>query len=410
MPLARFEDFLKRSMGLDVRSVGPAMLERVLQERLAGSASSDLDAYWDFLHSSDSEQQQLIEAMIVPETWFFRNREAFAAMTQLVRQQTSFNAARPLRILSLPCSSGEEPYSIAMALLDAQMPASHFHIDAVDINRQAVATARQAIYGKNSFRGDQLDFRERYFAPTDQTYALSDAVRQQVRFMHGNLFADDLLAAEPPYDILFCRNVLIYFDRATQQRAIALLLRRLTADGLLFVGPAETAMLRQHPMTPIGIPLSFAFRRHTAAVPMPIAAHRDSTPPASRPASLPLSRPRRPAPAAPAVVAAPRQDGDLDRARTLADQGRLDQAAQLCQQLIRQHGGSAAVYYLLGVIHDAADRKQDAAQCYRKVLYLEPAHVGALAQLAALLHAQGDVAGAELLQRRAERSSAQHQP
>jgi chemotaxis protein methyltransferase WspC len=415
MPLEKFETMLKRTMGLDVQSIGRPMLERALHERRDKSGLDDLDAYWLLLQMSEQEQLHLIESVIVPETWFFRNREAFNEMVQL-QPQRPVSASLPLRILSLPCSTGEEPYSIAMALLDIGMPPQHFRIDAIDISPQSLAIARQAVYGKNSFRGDSLAFRDHYFALNEQGHALSETVRQQVRFIQGNLFAPGLLYGEAPYDIIFCRNLLIYFDRATQHQAVTILTQRLAAEGLLFVGPAESALMMQHALAPIKAPMAFAFRQG--------APRQDATKPAPAPAPAAVFAPQlpvRPAPksaatrtmppkARSAADSPPLPQATLAQVQLLADQGKLGEAASLCEQLIQHHGASAAAYYLMGVIHDAADRKQAAADCYRKALYLEPAHAGAMTHLAALLQTQGDAAGARLLQQRARRSAENNPP
>jgi chemotaxis protein methyltransferase WspC len=409
MPLAKFESMLKRTMGLDIQSIGRPMLERALQERQGSCGVADLDAYWLLLQMSEPEQLQLIESVIVPETWFFRNREAFLEMAQLQqRWPRLISASQPLRILSLPCSTGEEPYSIAMALLDAGVPPPHFQIDAIDISPQSLHVARQAVYGKNSFRGDYLSFRDRYFALNEQGYALSETVRQQVSFAQSNLFAVDLLAGQAPYDIIFCRNLLIYFDRTTQHQAVTVLLRRLAPEGLMFVGPAESALMMLHELTPIKAPMAFAFRQ--GAPKQELA--KTAAPPAAAyvpVASAPRTRTVRSAPAKARTAAGnpakPPTQASLATAQLLADQGKLSEAAAACEQFIRQHGASAAAYYLAGVIHDAADRKQAAADCYRKALYLEPNHADAMTHLAALLQTMGDYAGAKLLQQRARRST-----
>lgn len=405
MPLAKFETLLKRTIGLDIQSIGRPMLERALQERCGNCGLGDLDAYWLLLQMSEPEQLQLIEAMIVPETWFFRNREAFIEMAQL-QAQRPLSASQPLRILSLPCSTGEEPYSIAMALQDTGMPPQHFRIDAIDISAQSIGVARQAVYGKNSFRGNFLAFRDRHFALDAQGYTLAETVRRQVRFIQSNLFADDLLPGEPPYDIIFCRNLLIYFDRPTQHQAITILTRRLAPEGLLFVGPAESALMMQHPLTPLRTPMTFAFRqgiskRQDIVIPSPPRPVPACLPPQSAASQSRQSMTR---PAA-AMALAPLPQESLEAAQLLADQGKLGEAANLCRQWINRHGAAAAAYYLMGVIHDAADRQQAASDCYRKALYLEPTHAEAMAHLAALLQTQGDSAGAKLLQQRARRST-----
>ena len=103
-----------------------------------------------------------------------------------------------------------------MALLDAGVPAHCFRIDAVDISTHLLTHARCAVYGKNSFRGHALGFRDRHFEPTPCGYHLANAVRQQVHFQQGNVFSTDFLPVTALYDVIFCRNVLIYFDQPTQ--------------------------------------------------------------------------------------------------------------------------------------------------------------------------------------------------
>src|SRR4029077_16565897 len=112
-----------------------------------------------------------------------------------------------------------------------------------------------------SFRGQDLGFRDRHFDATAEGYRLSETVRRQVRFQQGNLFADDLLPGVAIYDVIFCRNVLIYFDRTTQDRALAVLNRLLHAKGVLFVAPAETGLPSSHGLASTNEPLAFAFRK-----------------------------------------------------------------------------------------------------------------------------------------------------
>ncbi|EGH12519.1 chemotaxis protein methyltransferase WspC, partial [Pseudomonas savastanoi pv. glycinea str. race 4] len=149
---SRFFSFLKERIGLDVTSVGEAIIERALRQRATAAHCPDSDAYWHLLVSSPQEQQALIEAVIVPETWFFRYPESFVTLGMLARERiASLAGVRPLRILSLPCSTGEEPYSIAMALFDAGVDARQFKVDAIDISPVSIAKAEHGIYGKNSF-------------------------------------------------------------------------------------------------------------------------------------------------------------------------------------------------------------------------------------------------------------------
>src|SRR5262249_4075648 len=144
-----FERLLKDTIGLDTEAIGASALARAVQERQAACRLRDPLAYWDYARSSDDERQQLVEAVVVPETWVFRDRGAFGALEQMVQDEWRGARGRVLRVLSVPCSSGEEPYSIAMALTEAGLAPEQFHIDAVDVSARALARARRAVYGRN---------------------------------------------------------------------------------------------------------------------------------------------------------------------------------------------------------------------------------------------------------------------
>ena len=405
----RFEQLLHGLIGLDAESVGQVVIERAVRQRVAALGCASEDAYWLKVQGSASEQQALVEAVVVPETWFFRYPESFVALVKLARERSAQLAgARPLRILSLPCSTGEEPYSIAMALLDAGLPGDGFRIDAMDISEINLQRAERALYGRNSFRGDKLDFRERHFTETVAGFELHNDVRRKVRLLAGNLLAPGLLAGEAPYDFVFCRNLLIYFDRPTQHAVAAVLQRLMRDDGAMFIGPAEASLFSQVGMQALNIPLAFVFRRqavrsastavqavpNVGARPRPVAA---ATPVARAPAPVRRTPATGPAPAAVGT------DTSLDDIAALANAGRSDEARAACERYLAAHGPTAQAFYWLGLLSDVAGRSSEAQDYYRKTLYLEPTHAEALAHLAALLAARGDLAGARRLQQRAGR-------
>jgi chemotaxis protein methyltransferase WspC len=416
---AEFELLLSTAIGLDAASIGSSAIERAVQERQSALALPDRQVYWEHVRASGTELQALVEAVVVPETSFFRHREAFSALARIGQEHWLQAPARMLRLLSLPSSTGEEPYSIAMALLDAGVPPDRFRVDAVDVSSRALARAESAEYGKNSFRGTDLVFRGRHFDETPHGYLLRDNVRGQVHFRQGNLFATDFLPGLELYDVVFCRNLLIYFDRPTQDRAVDILERLLTSNGTLFVGPSETAVLLQHDLVSTKIPMAFAFRKMVHR-----AQKTNQT--ADRPVSR-ISRPR------PIVTAAPTQSArtklqvaalqgppacspkvapaetpllalSLEEAIKLADQGRFVEAAERCEECLRQHGPSAAGFHLLGLVHDATGKPTDASSYYRKALYLDPEHYESLVHLAFLVEQQGNGEGAHVLRERARRA------
>jgi chemotaxis protein methyltransferase WspC len=429
MGLADLESLLKASMGLSVASIGSAAIARAVQERVSACHVADLHAYLELVRASGTELQALIEAVVVPETWFFRDRYAFTALARLAREEwLPTHPEGVFSMLSLPCSTGEEPYSMVMALFDAGVPANRFRVDAVDISARNLAQGVRAVYGKNSFRGDELGFRDRHFDVMADGSRLKETVRQQVRFQQGNLFAADLLPGVGIYDVIFCRNVLIYFDRPTQDRALVVLNRLLHAKGVLFVAPAETGLPASHDLVSTNEPLAFAFRKASV---LPSAPKRRAAPPvkplasrrpvaqtgpvlhAARAVSTRLAvaslaglhphvqetRVGHPGPAARSADPA----ADLSEATRLADQGHFVEAAISCQEHLRRCGPSATAFYLMGLVRDATGNHSEAATYYRKALYLDANHYDAQIHLALLMEKQGDSAGAQVLRNRARR-------
>ncbi len=417
MSLAEFESLLLQTMGLDATSIGSINLERAVRERQSSCRLEDRQAYLERVRSCESELQELVEAIVVPETWFFRDGNAFAALRRIVQQEwLRLPAGSVLRLLSLPCASGEEPYSMAMVLLDAGIPNDRFVIDAADISARILARAEVGVYGKNSFRGKELSFRERYFTPVAEGCRVVDTVRRSVRFQQGNLLAPGFLPGAAGYDIIFCRNLLIYLESAMQQRAIAVLERLLVETGRLFVAAAETGLLLRSGFVSAKVGESFTFCKaetkvetiETGAAAAPARRVKPGPAPVIAPtARQPMVRPAvsmTPPPVVPAAPPTVSPAPGLGEAERLADQGRLAEAAVLCERFLQTHGPNAEAFHLLGLVRDADGKQEQAAECYRKALYLDPCHHEALVHLACLLEKQGDGAAARRLRERAGRA------
>jgi chemotaxis protein methyltransferase WspC len=411
--------FLKLRIGLDVTSIGMSAIDRAVRQRLAATKLTEREPYWQLLQSSNAEQQALIEAVVVPETWFFRYPESFTALAELAIKQLA-NLNRPLRLLSAPCATGEEPYSIAMALLDAGLTAAQFTIDAVDISPPLIVRASAGLYGKNSFRGEFQTFRERHFSETADGYSLSPRVRSQVSFRTANLMNPVTLGSSSSYDFVFCRNVLIYFDVPTQESVLRTLIDLAHKTGYLFVGPAEASLLSRQGLQAIGVPLSFAFQQQEtkpkAATATTSVYKSQPAPTAAKPsvrhpptvAHKPLTKTPRVAATPAAVKTVASVTDDLSVIAGLANAGRIDEALRHCRQQLERHGPSAPLFYWFGLLNDTAGKQSEALDFYRKALYLDPQHRETLAHLAALLEARGDVAGARRFQARAARGVNKH--
>jgi len=300
---------------------------------------------------------------------------------------------------------------MAMALLDAGYPPDSFLIDGIDVSSRSIALAQRAVYGRNAFRGTDLQFRDRHCEAVPGGFRPSEPVRRSVRFSQGNMFNPATLPGNASHDIVFCRNLLIYFDRPTQDAALQVLHRLLLPGGFLFLGPSETALPSRRDFTWARLPMAFAFRKLSEApalaLPKPTTAlaaaprgFRPSVaPPAPPPPRQPVPPPRTPEPQKPAP------EVSLAEAQRLADGGRLAEAVGHCETYMRENGPSADAFHLLGLLRDAAGSRSEAIVNYRKALYLDPHHQEALAHLALLLEQRGDGAGARMLRDRLQRSA-----
>ncbi|MDB6112443.1 MAG: methyltransferase [Pedosphaera sp.] len=410
------EQLLRQSIGLHAPAIGPASIERVVNARMQSRGLKRSEDYLELLKKSPVEWNALVESVVITETWFFREPQALAALARLVLNEwlPAYPTGR-VRLLSLPCASGEEPYSMAMALLDAGVPPDRFHIDAADISARALISAEQARYGRNSFRGQDLAFRDRHFQSTREGYVLKPALRKQVHFHQANVLEAGWLKETGGYDFIFCRNLLIYFDRANQQKTLQALRRLLIPSGVLFVGPAEMSLAIVSGFVSANLPLSFACRtddllkqpvkqRPRPDRPLPKRNHLERL---TAPASIsPVAARKLPAGLAFTASAAPAENPpvDLDHAQRLADEGRLSEAAAICEAHLRQFGVSAQAYYLLGLARDAVGAASQAGEFYRRALYLDPGHYQTLVQWASLSEKNGDTARARILLTRAERA------
>ena len=398
---------LRRATGL---SVSKSVAERAVGQRMEQTGFADSEAYLQAL--TPAEMTQLIELVVVPESWLFRDPQAFYATVELVQERWA--RGRATRILSIPCAGGEEPYSMAMALRDGGVPKQAFSIDAYDLSPGCIERAQAGIYGRNAFRAQDVAFRERYFTHVaDDAYRIIDSLREQVTFRQGNLLQFDTATYSRHYDVIFCRNLLIYFDKPTTRAAIANLSTLLADDGMLLAGYAEVPSFCQNGFAPLQFRQAFALKKDStppaAIIPvaaLPPARALRSVPPTPRPA--PLRPPSAPAPEAARprpvpVQAAAAQTDLLAEARLLADRGQLREAGEKCHAHLAKVPEAAEAYFMLGIINELAGKMDLADDYWRRCIYLQPDHYEALCHLALLAERNGNHTAAATLKARAAR-------
>lgn len=428
---------LRRQTGLNLTH---AQVERAVTQRMRALGAHNRALYEEAL--SPQELDELAELVVVPESWMFRDADSFRAASDFVRARLAAAPQSPLRILSMPCAGGEEPYSMAMALFDAGVAPQSYRIDAVDLSREAINVARRARYTKNAFRGNELSFRDRFFALEGERYQLSDRVRAQVDFRQGNLLTLDVSAAAGTYHVIFCRNLLIYFDEPTVEKAIRQLHTLLADDGLLLAGYAELPwfcrygfaasredgafVLRKELAKPVsgqnrtatirtlrsstGSDLRASPPRPMQALakaqvsPVPPAFSAPASPPAptrigaAHQASAPAARP-----ATAQAKQRPSAAALLELARACADAGKLDEAEQHCAAALASQDWLAEAYYLMGLVSTAKGLPQAAFDQWRRCVYLDPTHYEGLCHLALAAFDRGDTAAADNYRQRAAR-------
>ena len=407
MHLATLQQLLEHRTGLSFETLGERLIERAVTRRMAACDVADARGYIACVQRSEDEFQHLVDEISVPETWFFRDQKPFAYLAEYARRSVGVLSGGRLNILSAACSTGEEPYSIAMSLLDAGLNADQFHIDAVDISTRALAAARQGVYTRNSFRGTDLRFQARYFVANGDHYLLTDHVKATVRFLHGNVMDLGRLRGYSPYHIVFCRNVLIYFGLDNKAKVLGQLHELLAEEGVLFVGHADTGRLADARFVSVGEPNTFAYRKSAAAelperkvLRAPLAPARRRSATASAPVVPVEAHEAKPPSRAQEAVCS------FEDIQQRADRGELEHAARLCLDYLDVHPASVAAHCLLGTIRLAQSERDKAQDCFRKAVYLDPGHYESLTHLATLAEQAGDDQAAGIYRERADRAIA----
>ncbi len=413
------EAFISRKIGLNSKAIGSKIIYNAVQKRMNARKVKNDAFYLDLIKADPDEFAALTEELIIPETWFFRNRESFEYLGEYVKDKWGPDYKKKrIKILSIPCSTGEEPYSIAMTLLDMGMKPSQIAIDAVDISFSVIKKALSGVFSPVSFRGEDLSFRGRYFTSGDNGHIISPKVKKFVRFRQGNLLEDFSSPASSLYDIIFCRNLIIYFNDSAKKKAVKIISGLLKKDGVLFLGHVEQGPFKESGFVSMGKPRVFACRkggephaRKRSKPPKKIIKKKIS-PPLTGP-SISQSQPRgfadfQDSPDVNVTIKEPvakycKRGDDLKMARHLADQGNLDKAFEKCHQFLMRHPADTDANFLTAMLYQAVGNEAHAKKFLEKTIYLDPAHVDAIEQLALLYEHKGDMEKARNMKQRAKR-------
>lgn len=246
----QIRDFIYDYCGLYFDLDAKYMLEKRLNKRLTQlHLSCFRDYYYQLRYSRerDDELSTVIDLLTTNETYFFREDFQLKTFSEEILPEIMKNKRgtgdRSIRIWSAGCSTGEEPYTIAMLMLqNPELRRWDVEIIGTDISKQVLTVAREGVYGKSSFRSTDDYYIQRYFNEVDDKLRISDHVKRLVTISHLNLLDQTRVSLLGRMDVIFCRNVIIYFDLAAKKNVIARLHGQLRPGGFLLLGHSESLM------------------------------------------------------------------------------------------------------------------------------------------------------------------------
>ncbi len=264
-------DLIQTRFGLSFEGVRREILDSRLRPRLRELRLESLREYYLHLRfhpDRDAELNLLASLITNNETYFFRETHQFDILIRHVLPPLKASLReRPLKIACAGCSSGDEAYSLVIALQNAGLPLAGitWEIHAHDVDPEQIARARQALYDQSSLRACDAETRRRYFTPLAGRYQLKDRHRQGVRFFETNLVAPSGTLSRGMFDVILCRNMLIYFGQSAFDSIIDLFAQTLRPGGYLMLGHSESLLDRNTPFVPVLLEGGVVYRKALAA-------------------------------------------------------------------------------------------------------------------------------------------------
>ena len=392
----RVSEFIAQNTGLHFPAERRSDLQRGLAAAAAEFGFADAAAFADWLLSAPLTRLQLhslASHLTIGETYFFRERKAFDALAEHILPalfQRRRGRDQRLRLWSAACSTGEEPYSLAILVQQLLPDWRDWEVTilATDINERSLQKAIAGVYGEWSFRDSPSEFKARYFTPTsDGRFAIAPRIRNCVRFAPLNLAQEGsawLTAGAHAMDVIFCRNVLIYFTAAHARRLADNLRQALGDEGWLVVSPSECSQALFPGLRAVNFPGAILYRKGSiaeqvsAAEASSTAAQAPSTPatafppPQSVTASPPIPLIAESPPLSVHVPAAPGAPEFSGLARKSANQGQHAAALVWSRRWIAADKIDPAAHYMHAMILQEMGEYEESRSSLQRVLYLQP--------------------------------------
>lgn len=396
---------LEQETGLNVDSIGLLSIARAISSCMKNSNINDIHDFTVKINTDKSILLALIEEIKVPETWFFRDVECFNFIKNHLKDNAfKYNSSNKLRILSAPCSTGEEPYSAAMLALESGLNSDSLYITACDISNESVEYAKSGKYRNTSFRNDYHGFKEKFFIEESGIYNINNNIRNIPSFVVENITKSTFLRNESKYDFIFCKNLLIYLSDDARTRVLNNIKYLLKDDGVLLVGLSEINYFTRNGFDQIKHNMAFACKlsgeRHSYFTEIKSVKTKKLLP-TFKQEKRKVESPRDSG----FMVTVPVQSSEhIENVKAMADKGDFASAEKLCSSIIYNESLNSEALYYMGLIQNALKNSHKAAEYFKKVLYLQPDHYESLIHISLYYESLGESDRALLYRERAERA------
>jgi len=394
--LTDIQEHLRIKIGLDDSVLSKKELLRSISSRQNQLGIPNPILYFSYLIGNPKELNELTEELVVPETWFFRDIKTFEFIKSSILQK---KLIPPLSILSVPSSTGEEPYSIAISLLESGLNKSQFYIEALDISQKAINKAKKGIYSKNSFRHNNFKDIAKYFhKKNDNEFHLMPEVLSTVNFRQANIMNDNFAKLEN-YDIIFCRNLMIYLDKITIDKFSKQLCNLLSPGGYLFVGSVESIHFDKRELKSLKTSSLFGFQKPPKIFTAKDNNNNKSTAPKNKqpPKSSNFKKSNN------SLELETKSVLNLAAIRDISNRGDTEEAIRLCLDSLKETKLCFEIYLLLGELYHSISDDVLAETYFQKALYLNPYDIKTITFLLIIKQRNGILQEAEILKKRLER-------
>jgi len=395
---------IENEIGADVELLGIKSVETAVASEMRANGIKKVKDYINIIDNDYLKFNLLIEKIVVPKTWFFRNKDSFLYLKNNFLLKWRMNKNNFLNVLSIPCSTGEEPYSIAATLIEGGLKKQDFHIDAFDISQKSISIAKKGVYSKRHTHIEDLPYAKGYIHCKEDNYIVDDRLSETVSFKKYNLMN---LNKRKKYDIIFCRNIFIYLNNEAREIVLENLKKILKKEGVIFTGHAE-----------IGIFLNSGFNKVNSKNSF-VCKIGDNGNNENIVNKVHVKRKKR---IKKRVVVSNKQlvfRNDIEKDKkvlkndneellrekiiNLSDSGKYDEAMALCNEYLNKYSLNAEIFCIRGLIYQLKNDFDEAENDFTKAIYLDPYYYEALLHKSNLLTRKGKNEKAEMYRVRAKR-------